>query len=321
MAEIKAKKVLFKNRDGEYLLPYVGSELNNPFSLLDYKYSEYELNNISWLRSQGQYNSKAVYPAVYELLLKIYNGVETKAGVNVKLTTEEYTDYDFVLNTADETFRSPVKVKLASGKAVVGNGMALGLTDGTINAGAVGRAPATSINGIVGSATGSYGQVVGFNGFTGDTLSNTVALGITTDPTKSGIETSDSDLYLYFYVGETVQNANLINAGRIEETLATKVDVNSSWGFPSNRYIDLTLGASGTTYTAPANGYVYFSRTATAAGQYIILASNIAIKTTAASASQMLQAYLPIRKGEVFTLNYTAATAGVLRFVYAEGEV
>ncbi len=76
--------------------------------MLDYKYSEYELNNLSWLRSNGQYNSKAIYPTVYDLLLKIYNGTETKAGVSVKLNTETFTDYDFVLNTADETFRLPL---------------------------------------------------------------------------------------------------------------------------------------------------------------------------------------------------------------------
>ena len=38
---------------------------------------------------------------------------------------------------------------------------------------------------------------------------------------------------LYFYVGETVQNANLINAGRIEETLAGKVDKSSLVEIPA----------------------------------------------------------------------------------------
>lgn len=190
-------------------------ELNNPFSLLDYKYSEYELNNLSWLRSNGQYNSKAVYPAVYDLLLRIYNGTETKAGVSVKLSTGSYTDYDFVLNTAEETFRLPIKVKLASGKAVVGNGMALGLTNGTnfSGLGISGMALANDVN--------IYGDKVATSGFTTNSgLKDLSIAGVTTDATKSGIETSDSDLYLYFYVGETVQNANLINAGRIEEKVA-----------------------------------------------------------------------------------------------------
>lgn len=196
-------------------------ELNNPFSLLDYKYSEYELNNLSWLKSVGQWNSKAVYPAVYDLLLKIYNGTETKAGVSVKLSTETFTDYDFVLNTSEETFRLPVKVKLASGKAVVGNGKQIGFTNGTSTH--YGKRDANYNLLGFGTEVGLGKTSVGVN-FTADE-----GLGITTDPTKSGIETSDSGLYLYFYVGETVQNANLINAGRIEEIKANKKDVDGQW--------------------------------------------------------------------------------------------
>lgn len=95
----------------------------------------------------------------------------------------------------------------------------------------------------------------------------------------------------------------------------------SGWGMPSNRYIDLTLGASGATYTAPANGYAYLSRTATATGQYIALSSTIAIKTIATAKSQSLEVFIPVKKGNSFTVNYTAATLGTFRFVYAEGEV
>ena len=112
-------------------------ELNNPFSLLDYKWSEYALSNASWLLSNGQFNSGTTYVAVYELLLKIKNGTETKDGVSVKLSTEAYTDTDFVINTANTTFRLPIKVKLASGNRVAGNGMTLGLQQGNKNAGAM----------------------------------------------------------------------------------------------------------------------------------------------------------------------------------------
>ena len=72
------------------------------------QYFESEPNNISWLKSAGQWNAKAVYTDYYDWLLKIYNGVETVEGVNIKISTEEYTDYDFVLNTAEETFRLPL---------------------------------------------------------------------------------------------------------------------------------------------------------------------------------------------------------------------
>ena len=199
-------------------------ELNNPFSLLDYKFSEYELNNLSWLRSNGQYNSKAVYPAVYDLLLKIYNGTETKAGVSVKLSTETFTDYDFVLNTAEETFRLPIKVKLASGKAIAGNGKAVGWTDGINNFGV----NLTSADAFV-AYTGAYGVDVGTTSNSGTISEANRGVGLTTDSTKSGIETSDSDLYLYFYVGETVQNANLVNIGRIQENMVIRPMVDGQW--------------------------------------------------------------------------------------------
>lgn len=199
-------------------------ELNNPFCLLDYKYSEYELNNISWLRSNGQYNSKAVYPDAYDLLLKIYNGTETKAGVSVKLSTETFADTDFVLNTSDETFRLPLKVALASGKAVVGNGMTLGITDGT-NLRSLSSTNSGTYGGYLTNVYGSGVEPLGTSLSSQGSLSSSKALGVATDAEHSGIETSDANLYLYFYVGETVQNANLINAGRIEEKLADKLDI------------------------------------------------------------------------------------------------
>ena len=193
-------------------------ELNNPYSLFDSKYSDHELNNLSWLKSEGQWNAKAVYTDAYDKLLKVYNGTETVEGLSVKLSTETYTDYDFVLNTADETFRLPLKTNLASGKAVVGNGMTLGLTDGTINA-----SPIFNTGTRLSVFTGSYGSLVGTT-YAGSSPLTEKSAGVTTDPTKSGIELSDSNLYLYFYVGETVQNANLIDAGRIGEQLANKQD-------------------------------------------------------------------------------------------------
>lgn len=191
-------------------------ELNNPFSLLDYKWSEYEITNASWLLSNGQFNSGATYISVYNLLLEIYNGTVTKDGVSVKMSTEAYEDTDFVINTADTTFRLPVKVKLASGNAVVGNGMTLGLTNGTVNYGL-----ASSDVAKFGGASNQYGRPVGITQSNNWQPTDGEGYGITTDPTKSGIETSSSGLKLYFYVGETIQDANVINAAGVLTEVAS----------------------------------------------------------------------------------------------------
>ena len=297
-------------------------ELNNPFSLLDYKFSEYELNNLSWLRSNGQWNSKAVYPAVYDLLLKIYNGTETKAGVSVKLHTEAYTDYDFVLNTAEETFRLPIKVKLASGKAVVGNGMTLGLTNGTQNVGL--QLPTGGQSHTI-TSPNSYGKNIGSN-YSQTYGTGNLTYGVTTDATKSGLELSDSDLYLYFYVGETVQNANLINAGRIEEKIADLIPDNSSlisgYAMPSNRIVQLTTGVSNTAYTAPANGYFRFSSLASSSGQgwaYLSSSSGLTVQPSN-SPYNGVNGFIPVKKGDVVTMEYVnMANTPYIAFIYAQG--
>lgn len=96
-----------------------------------------------------------------------------------------------------------------------------------------------------------------------------------------------------------------------------------SASMPSNRYIDLTLGASGTTYTAPANGWVIISKPTTRAGQYIALnmtSYKFGVQTRAHDSGNYLQLYLPLKKGDVFEVTYNAeGTLDYFRFVYAEG--
>lgn len=295
-------------------------ELNNPYSLFDSKYSDHELFNLSWLKSNGQWNAKAVYPTAYDKLLKVYNGTETVEGLSVKLSTEEYTDYDFVLNTADETFRLPLKTKLASGKAVVGNGMVLGLTDGTNN---FGFQTITGQNiGHTMVITGAYGKDIGSaNG--SSWVGDNKVFGVTSDPAKSGIELSDSDLYLYYYVGETVQNANLIDAGRIGEQLATKTDMLQASGasMPSDKYIDLTLGASGSTYTAPANGWFCCGGGPSTGSGSLSFEFNKGMyqQVHAANAGEHLGLIRPVLKGDTLTINYGNMNGLFLNFTYAQG--
>ena len=301
-------------------------ELNNPFSLLDYKYSEYELNNISWLKSEGQFNNGTVYVAVYELLLKLYNGTETKAGVTVKLNTEEFTDYDFVINQEDNTFRLPVDVKLASGKAVVGNGVSLGLTDGYRNYGIMERN-----NAYIGANSSAYNSTLGSTVSSGEYPGEGYKLGVTTDATKSGMELSNQGLYLYFYVGETVQNANLINIARIEET-KTNVDASNfsdtgksaitHMAMPSSRYTPLILGASDTTYTAPADGWFLWRVTGGGVSLYSLynVTKDYAMGNVTNGVGYITQLFLPVNKNDIIRTTYQITPSNyALTFFYANG--
>lgn len=241
-------------------------ELNNPYTLFDSKYSDSELFNTSWLISNNTYHSGTTYITAYEALQVEYNtqveagtkvtlpsGTDyTKRGLSVKLSTESYTDYDFVLNTTDSTFRFPTKTKFSD------------------------------------------------NSVTG--------------------------LLLYYYVGETVQNANLINAGRLGEQIANVIPNNSeliaSYCMPSQRFIDLTPPVKGVkgSYTAPANGYYTM-----VVGGGTLNTAALANKTTniisnCSSQSGQFGGFVPAKKGDIVEVIWLdAAEVRQFKFIYAEG--
>lgn len=90
---------------------------------------------------------------------------------------------------------------------------------------------------------------------------------------------------------------------------------------PSSTYDDLALGASGTSYTAPADGYVFVNKTSNAAGQYVETLTDrlLDIKWSPASGQQLIN-WLPVKKGETFKVYYAAGgvTTSFI-FVYAVG--
>ena len=205
--------------------------LNNPFFFGMYQYFETEPNNLSWLKSEGQWNIGDIYESFYKWLVESYNN--TDSGVSVKLHTETYTNFDYVLNQDNKTFRLPIEVKqkfyndISGSIPVAGNGMTLGLTDGSLNYGfqSINQSQVTPRAML---ATGSYGKEVGTAYATSYAdINNTV--GVTTDPTKSGIEaqitqTEIEGLGLYFYVGEVVEGAKVINGKKVLDILPKKLE-------------------------------------------------------------------------------------------------
>lgn len=97
----------------------------------------------------------------------------------------------------------------------------------------------------------------------------------------------------------------------------------SGWSMPSNRYINLTLGASDSTYTAPANGYFYLVKVAGNDSGYINflnVTKNLSQEYRNKISKNWLFALMPAQKGDVFKIKYTATgDTKNFRFIYAEG--
>ena len=97
---------------------------------------------------------------------------------------------------------------------------------------------------------------------------------------------------------------------------------------PSNVYTDLTLGASGTTYTAPASGYYYVRMSSMGTNQYFRFmvkdpnnSSNVlyATRLMRPNSGSYADLYIPIYKGYILAVEYTATGIEVFRFLYAVG--
>lgn len=128
----------------------------------------------------------------------------------------------------------------------------------------------------------------------------------------------------------------MTNAGHLDylksKTVFHALDYNdkstiSGWSMPSSRYIDLTFGASDSTYTAPANGWFAFARRASAVGQFFNVTYISPAKITfwsdvgAGGVGNILGHLIPVQKGQIVSISYNAGGDIIeCRFIYAEGE-
>ncbi len=153
-----------------------------------------------------------------------------------------------------------------------------------------------------------------------------------TAPTSGIIAEESTTAQLYFKVANAVQNLELLDVGEVLEALTLKTDkvqaANSS--MPSNKYVDLTLGASGSEYTAPANGYFSWSGLLKGSVAYFVLYNKTTRLGTQSYSSYNADTgvigscFVPVSKGDVVVnKNYasTSLTTNYFRFIYAEGEV
>lgn len=113
-------------------------------------------------------------------------------------------------------------------------------------------------------------------------------------------------------------------------SIMTKSPTNNEYmghmAMPSNKYIDLELGASGTTYTAPADGYYRLTMKQSAAEQYAYLASYtdndepiLSTTSKTATGTDSLSTWVSVHKGQKVKAVYNAPEKRVFRFIYAIG--
>lgn len=157
--------------------PINNYQVNNVYAYGMSQYYKGIMNNNSWLKSAGQWNDGTIYTGIYAWIQE-----RLAAGTDgFKASTETYTDYDFVLNAAEQTFRLPLK-----------NGQEGVFADSTVPD--------------------------GYN--------------------------------LYYYIGDVLENADLINIARLEEKIT---DLNSpSRGYLVDNYVD----DSGNWYRIYSDGWI-----------------------------------------------------------------
>lgn len=96
---------------------------------------------------------------------------------------------------------------------------------------------------------------------------------------------------------------------------------------PGNKIEQLTFGATGTSYTAPDNGYFTVRAQQVASSTYsqITLMSNkMMIRAYGCTKDIALYTYIPVTKGDIVTITYvnlnTSSSITQLAFVYTEGK-
>ena len=140
--------------------------------------------------------------------------------------------------------------------------------------------------------------------------------------------------YLYIVLATTTKTNVQVNIDNVVTDLNGKAGVDlanvndagkavmASMAMPSSRYIDLTLGASGTAYTAPADGWVLLWRVCSGQGGLAGLYGRI-VSIFSGDANEEFCIHIPVAKGEVFYIYYGELKTGQLndhfRFYYANG--
>ena len=119
----------------------------------------------------------------------------------------------------------------------------------------------------------------------------------------------------------------MLNDGAINNNLTrgNKEEI-ISWSMPDNYSENLTLGTSGTAYTAPANGFFSYDCSSKNAGGYVkLLNTNTKIASSSSYGSNGngdFGGFIPAKKGDSVTMKYNYISSWVsFVFIYCDGDL
>ncbi len=334
-------------------------EFNQPFSLLEPKWSDVPLNNLSWLLSNGQVNSSENYPSVYELLLNEYNNgelkTETVGGVSIsfkqldnghKIVTDK-TAYENILKNTGTAWYYLLDLDSRT--------FVLPQTNGYMKYGNSNQFIKQSLPNIKGQTgwvctSGDDKTTTPFSKIIVSTYGSTSSTAYPAKFTRIGFDASTySDIYaddanvnpnsvqgyLYFYVGECIGSASVVELGNLKDSvdievgnlknslLSLKSNISTN-AFPSDKYVDLTIPTSGSTLKAPANGwFVYHSTHSTNTNDYMYMSlaaliSKYCCAQTRDLSGRGIATMLAVKKGDSVYIEYVEhAPEKYFTFVYA----
>ena len=149
--------------------------------------------------------------------------------------------------------------------------------------------------------------------YTSHNTSNNFATGINQERTINGVNKQS-----FFDINIAADGTDFVSASAGAKQSIT------NWAFPSSRYDNVTLGASGTQYTAPADGYVYLWGVQYDYNGGLFLTNNAnglqVISQPPNANSFEVRVWIPITKGDSYTVAYSALYIHGFRFIYANGE-
>ena len=347
------------------------------FNLFDTKISDHILegNEAKGWALQGTYVTKDLYPDFYSKCLEQKNNaIESQVTLGSSTLTmfvnsNGHQFYNIVDKSIVDTFYNSngiadfygideenERVFLPRNKwfaiknppstvPVYGNGMALGIYDGT---NAFGLGAHVVVNGqpsVLTPYAKNYGTAVGSTrgDYTTTTRNDDVSWGVTNDPSKSGLIAKTSNViqtnenkYLYYCVGNTVVNDAQIDVGGLVSQMELKANATldnilpqgkslaSFWAMPSNKIVNLTLGASAASYTAPANGWFYLTNNSGGSNPLSLRNSTVGFHVSVpnGASGHAPAVIIPAKKGDRVAATYVQPSGSTTKisFIYAEGD-